>query len=304
MTRDNFGQLLVHGHKKIFFDEYTSLPDQYTNVFDIGTDMQTKTETYQHEGGFGKWSENTEGNTINETQMHEGQTVTWIARRFDQGYSVTWEMVQDDLYNIMQKVSPIVTEGKGKGGSAKALAQGLKATIESDCADVLNNGFTANGYDSVPLFSNSHPLADSAALGDNLTTGALSDLALKAALTLLRQTVDEAGVKIMAVPDKLIVPAELEFTAKQILKSTNIAGELSNTANTLPDLKLVVMDYLTSSSAWFVKAKTLKNLEFRWRERPWFGAREIPKTVDWFYHGFTRFDNGYGNYRGIVGSAG
>lgn len=296
LTRDNFGQLLTPIHKKVFFENYQEVPEQYTKVFDTDK-MNKKEETFPHMGAFGLWSENSEGNTINEDQMSQGDTATFVARRFDKGYEVTWELVQDDLYNVMK--------GIGKGGSAKALGRGLRATIETDCANVLNNGFSNTGYDGVSLFNNSHPLADSASTGDNLVTGPLSDSNLKDALILMRDTRDEANIRIMAIPKKLIVPPELEYTANAIIASSGPAGELSNDTNTIPNLQPVVMDYLSSSTAWFVKADgSISNLLFMWRERPIFDSQPIPKTIDYFMYGYARWDSGYVDWRGLIGSQG
>lgn len=195
-------------------------------------------------------------------------------------------------------------KGIGQGGSAKALGRGLRATIEKTCADVLNNGFSNTGYDGVALFANTHPLADSATNGDNLTTGTLTDANLKTGLILMRDTRDEANVLMMAMPKNLIVPPELEYTAKAILMSERPAGELSNDTNTCPRLNLVVLDYLTSSTAWFIQAGNLDNLMFMWREAPMFDSQKIQKTVDYFMYGYSRFVGSYVDWRGLVGSLG
>jgi phage major head subunit gpT-like protein len=295
LNRDNFGDLLTPIHKKVFFNAYDELPTQYDKVFGIDK-MTRKEESFPHMGAFGLWAKNTEGNTINEDSMAQGETATFTAERYDKGYEVTWELVQDDLYNVMK--------GIGKGGSAKALGMGLRATIENACADVLNNGFANTGYDGVSLFSNSHPLANSASLGDNLTTGVLSDANLKLAITLMRDTRDEANVRIMARPKQLIVPPELEFTAKAILESTQQSGTTNNDTNTVPRLDLTVLDYLSSATAWFVKADSLENLMFMWREKPVFDSQIIPKTVDHFMYGYARWAQGYVDHRGLVGSTG
>lgn len=295
LTRDNFAELLLPKHKKIFFETYNEIPEQYSKVFQIDT-MRMRQETFPHMGAFGLWETNTEGNTINEDSMSEGPTATFTAVRYDKGYSVTWELVQDDLYNVMK--------GIGKKGSAKALGKGLRATIEKACADVLNNGFSNTGYDGVALFANNHPLADSADSGDNLASGALTDANLKSALIKLRNQVDEAGVKIMATPKKLIVPADLEFTAKAIVNSNGPAGELSNDTNTVPRLEIVVLDYLSSATAWFVQAGNIENLLFMWREKPMFDKQPIPKTIDHFFFGYARWSQGYVDWRGLVGSTG
>ncbi|HYD91735.1 MAG TPA: hypothetical protein VEA37_09650, partial [Flavobacterium sp.] len=122
LTRENFGQLLTPVHKKVFYNAYDEKPEQYSKVFKV-EEMNKKQETFPHMGSFGLWGTNTEGNTINEDKMSQGQTATMTAVRYDKGYELTWELIQDDLYNVMK--------GIGKGGSAKALGRGLRATIET-----------------------------------------------------------------------------------------------------------------------------------------------------------------------------
>lgn len=295
LTRSNFGSLLLPIHSKIFFNYLQELGEQYSKVFKV-EDMDKATEYEQILGGFGLWDKNTEGNTINEDTMSEGDEITFTADRYDKGYEVTWELVKDDYHGVLN--------GKGKGNTAQNLAAGLNATVETLAAGILNNGFSNTGYDGVSLFNNSHPLTDSASTCDNLASGALTYANLKSALTLMRQQVNEAGIQIVCIPDKLIVPNELEFTAKEILNSTKVAGELSNTETQTPGLKLVVMDYLTSSTAWFLQAKGIENLVYKWRERPWFDSQVIPKKVDRFFFGFMRACAGYRNWRGLCGSTG
>lgn len=298
MTRDNFAQLLIPGHKKIIWNTYREKPEQFSQIFAVDT-MNKKTETMPHYGGFGKWASNTEGNTINEDKMSEGELATFEAVRYDKGYSLTWELVQDDQYNKFKNVK----NGLGVGGSAQGIGRGLRVTIEENCGNIINDGFTNIGYDGVSLFNNAHPLIDSAATCDNLITGVVSDTNVKAALTLLRGHVDEAGLKIEAKGDTIFGAANIEWDIYTILKSTQKSGELINDKNVIPALKAVIMDYLTDSY-WGVKDSTFTNLMFLWREKPWFDSQPIPKTVDHFVYGYARFDEGYSDYRGIVASQG
>ena len=294
MTRDNFGELLTPIHKKIIWNAYNEKPEQYSKLFKVDK-MDRKEVTYPHLGGFGMWGTNTEGNVINEDSMSEGEVATFTAARYDKGYSITWELVKDDLYNVMK--------GIGKGGSAQALGKGLRVTCEVLAAKIINNGFSNVGYDGVALFSNSHPLADSSDLGNNLVTGALTDTNLKSALTLMRDQVDEAGLKIQAIADTLFVAANLEWTAYTILRSEKVAGELSNDTNVLPRLIPVIMDYL-DDNIWGVQDSSIENLLFLWREKPIFDSQPIPKTVDWFMYGYARMTCGYNDWRGLVASTG
>lgn len=295
LTRDNFGVLLTPVHRKIFQNKYNEKKPQYTVAFKVDS-TDRKDTTFPHLGGFGLWDTNTEGNTINEDSMSQGNTATFTAQRYDKGYSLTWELIQDDLYNVMK--------GMGKGGSAGALGRGLRATEETTAADILNNGFSNTGYDGVALFSTAHPLIDSASTFSNKLTGVLNDPNLKAGLTLMRNQVDEANVKIQAVAKNLIVGPNLEFTAKALIGSSGPAGELSNDTNTLPSLTVVVMDYLTSSTAWVLQDNTIDNLLFLWRENAIFDSQDLPKTVDKFMYGYARWTPGYVDWRGLVGSDG
>jgi len=294
LTRDNFQELLTPIHEKIITDEYAMIPEQYPTVFTVGS-MKKKDQTYPHMGAFGRWGSNTEGNTINEDEMNEGEVASFEAQRRDKGYTVTWELTKDDLYGVLG--------GRGKDGSAKELARGLRNTLERDAANVLNNGFSNTGYDGVALFSNSHPLADSALLGDNLLTGELSPPNLKAAMTLMRNQVNQAGIKIQARAKMLITGPDLEFTSLEITKSTNQAFEQSNTKNVIEGLRPFVMDEIDGDS-WFLKDNAIENLRFLFRERPWYDSQKLQKSVDFFMYGFTRYDVGYSDYLGLVGSQG
>ena len=297
MTRDNFRELLEPIHKKIIADTYAQLPQQYTQVVTVG-DMDKKTVSYPHIGAFGLWGENTEGNTINETEIHEGDVAYFTARRFDQGYSVTWELTRDNLYGPTG-----VLAGFGKGGSAKALARGLRQTEEIEAARPINDGFSNVGYDGKALFASDHPLTDSNAVGDNLVSGELTPENVKAGMTKMRQTLNEAGTIIPARAKQLIVGPENEFTALEILKSVNQAFELSNTANVIEGIRPIVWDYIEGKTA-VLRDPDYENLKFLWRDRPRFGSMPLPKTVDWFMYGYARFDTGYMDWRGLVGITG
>ena len=294
LTRDNFQELLTPIHKKIIADEYQKVPEQFPQVFTV-FDMRKKDETFPHIGAFGLWAENTEGNTINEDQISEGPTARLEARRFDKGYTVTWELTKDDLYGVLN--------GRGKDGSAQMLARGLRATLETEAANVINNGFTQNGYDGVTLFSSAHPLADSSDVGDNLISGELTPTNVKDGMTKMRQQVNEAGVLIQARAKQLIVGPDNEYTAYEITRSTNQAHELSNTANVIEGLKIIVLDYI-DDKIWVLRDPNIENLMFGWREKPFYDSMQLPKSVDFFMFGYTRFDVGAIDWRGLVGSTG
>ena len=298
LTRQNFGDLLTPGQSKIFFDSYNEFDPQYTKIFKLEKSYK-QSETIPHVGSFGLWSANTEGSAIPMEDIEAGTSATFVHKRFDKGYEITWEMLQDDQYGIFKGTA-------GNGGNARLLGRSLRATVETEAAKVLSDGFTVNGYDGTPLFSAGHKFkSTSTATHTNLVTGVLNDANLKAACKALRTQKDASGVALIAaVPEKLIVPPDLEFTARALVNSIQVAGSSLNDANTLPALEVVVLDYLTSPTAWFVQGKGCDNLMFFWREEPYFGSQPVAKKMDWFYYGFARFSCGYADWRGIVGSKG
>lgn len=299
LTRTNFGHLLKPGQSKIFFDSYSEFPAQYTSVFKLENSSQ-KEEKITRVGSFGLWQENQEGNPISEDVLPEGEQIVFKNKRFDKGYHITWEMVQDEQNGIWN--------GRvGKGGNARSLGRSLRATVESEACKVLDDGFSNEGYDGKALFATDHPMMEKDSKtesenGCNKIDGALSEENLKKACVMLRSQKDESGAAtIAAVPNKLIVPPDLEFTAKSILNYDNVSQNSSS--STLPNLDVVVLDYLTNTQQWFVQARGIDNLIFFWRETPVFGSQNIEKTMDWFFYGYARWSCGYLDWRGIVGGS-
>lgn len=299
MTRENFSELLTPVHKKIFFDAYNERPMVYKKIFKVEK-MNAKSQTYPHLGAFGLWQENQEGEEFNKDSFAQGQVASFEARRFDKSYDLTWELVQDDLYNVMK--------GIGKGGSAKGLGRSLRATEETDTASVLLNGFTNVGYDGKALFAADHPLINSTRKISNLITGALTDENLKAALRLMRKQTDEAGIPIATRATQLVVCPDLEFTAEVIVRSILQSGTNNNDVNVIPNLEIVVWDYLDDPTGqikpWFIQDTSIDNLLFLRREEPIFGSKQLERRMDYNMYGYTRFDTGYCDWRGLVGSKG
>lgn len=299
MTRENFASLLTPIHKKVFFDSYNEVPMVYKKLFKTEK-MNGKTLSYPHLGALGLWGQNTEGSKFNRDKFDEGEVASFEAKRYDKAYQLTWELVQDDLYNVMK--------GIGKGGSAKGLGRGLRATEETETASVIAGGFTNVGYDGKALFAADHPLINSSLKCSNLVEGPLTDENLKNAMTLMRQQKDEAGIVISASAKRLVVCPELEFVANAIVNSIKQSGTSLNDINTIPNMEVVVWDYLSDSTGatkpWFIQDPSFDNLLFLRREEPIFGSEKIQDQMDYSMYGYTRFDVGYCDWRGLVGSKG
>jgi phage major head subunit gpT-like protein len=260
-------------------------------------------------GAFGDWTERaSQFDTVAYKTLSPGLERTYIHSAFTQGFMVTREMFDDDQYRQIDKMPA-------------AMARSGRAKVEKDAVTIFKNGFSADVggvglsaiYDGKALFANDHPLLDAGGkVGDNLVTGALSDVTLKQAIQLMGETPDEAGNPAQFRVTKLIIPPALADTAVRLLESVNITGGNLNDTNKYlrqQGIQVVVLDYLSAASggsdtAWFVQDGSRHELNFFWRVRPEFKWEEDFDTFVAKYRGYMRYSFGVSDWRGVIGSTG
>jgi len=295
---DNFGELLEPGLRKIFFETYGEVPEQFSKIFKINTSKMA-TETDFGMGAFGDWEEReSELDQVAYDKLTKGVERTYTHSAFTKGFMIGRELYDDEQYRQINKFPA-------------AMARAGRAFVEREAASVLVGGFAnTDGFDSNYLFANDHSLLDSSDTGDNLATGVLNDANLKLALQQMRETVDEAGNLITMTPNLLIVPPALEYTAKELVNSTLTTASLLNNINSMKGaLQVVVYDYIGTASggsdtAWYVMDSSMHELNYFWRTKPEFKWAEDFDTFVAKYRGYMRFSYGYSDWRGIVGSTG
>lgn len=312
----NFGALLEPKLRKLFYETYDELPEQFSKIFHVESSKKAK-ETDYGMGAMTPWAEF--GSSTSAVNGDDGETPakllnmpevpyevipaglerTYTHKEFAKGFKVERKFVDDEQYKVIEKMP-------------KDLARAGRYKVETDGASVLNNAFTVNGYDAKPLISATHPILATSAVtvhgtgvSSNLATGALSDASLKLALQKGRKQYDEAGKLIQMSFDTLFVPPALEYVAYELTKSTLKVGGSLNDINALQGrLKVVVLDFLTSDTAWFVADSKRHQLTWFWRVKPEFKREEDFNTLVQQYRGYMRYSFGYSDYRGIIGSTG
>ena len=302
----NFGKLLEPGLRKLFYETFDEVPEQYSKIFKVHNSKKAREVDYGL-GAMPLWSEfgtainaNLTGTAVTTGEMPSVNYVTipaglervYVHKEFAQGFQVERKMVDDEQYGVINKMP-------------KDLARAGRYKVEMDAASVLNKGFEGSGYDQKPLFAKDHPLLKSGETCSNLIEGELNVENLKKAIIAMRNFKDEAGKKVVYKADTLIVPPALEFKAIELLNSINQADSELNNVNSLKGkLKIVVLDFLESDTAWFVMDSARHELNFFWRVRPEFKQAEDFDTLVAKYRGYMRYSYGYSDYRGIVGSKG
>lgn len=298
---ENFGKLLEPGLRKIFFETYDELPEQYSKIYN----METSSKAAEHDwgmGAFGDWEKRaSQFDTVAYKTLSPGLDRTYVHEAFTQGFKVTREMYDDDQYRQMNKLP-------------QAMARSGRAKVEKDAMIPLLKGFDVGAeiYDGQPLFSEAHPLLDSSGTVSNLATGELNEANLKTALRVMRETLDEAGNLVQMKGTKLIIPPALEDIAIRTLKSDKLPGGHDNDTNQYLNgygVEIVVMDYLSeaaggSDTAWFLQDGSRHELNFFWRIRPEFKWEESFDDFVAKYRGYMRYSYGVSDFRGLIGSEG
>lgn len=300
-TRAGFSNLLAPGLRKVFYDEYKMVEEQYPAIFNILTSTM-QNETDSKISGLGSMPQKTEGQGITYDDPLKGNNTVYTHLTYGLGFRVTEEMWEDDLYNKIKKMPA-------------ALSRSARARIETTAADVFNNGFTDSaaylGADSEPLFGDgttyTHPLLNGDTVYNQLPTPAdLSPTSLKDALTYWRAMTDDRGLIITIPPRYLVVPPELEFTAEEILGSTQEPYTAENQINVLRKrLTLVVWDYLTDADAWFILSdKSNHALNFFWRRKLTQKNSDDFDSGDAKFKATMRYSVWYSDFRGVLGVPG
>ena len=148
----NFGKLLEPGLRKIFFETYDEIPEQYPKIFNVLT-SNSATETDHGMGAFGDWEVRTdEVSNVSYAKIQDGKDVVYRHKAFTKGFMIGRELYDDEKYGQMKKM-------------AKALARAGRAKVEKDAISLLIKGFKKTspefvGIDGLSLFHNAHTLVD------------------------------------------------------------------------------------------------------------------------------------------------
>jgi hypothetical protein len=126
---------------------------------------------------------------------------------------------------------------------------------------------------------------------------------LELAFKLAREQIDETGGKIQMNPKILVVPGALEFQAEKIAKSIQLPGTNNNDINPMRGrFQVIVLDYLTDPTAWFLIDPDMNPLQWFWREKLSFKSTNDFDTDIAKYKGRFRCSFGWSDWRGIIGA--
>lgn len=262
-TSQNFADILNPAIRGIASGAYDLGKSRIEDLFTV-KDSDRETEIYSELTPLGKLSVFTDAITY--LDMAQGYDVTATHIEYAGGIQIKRKLYDDDQFGMIKEFLA------GLGTSAFK-------TQEDDAAGILTGAFAVpttffSHTEAVALCSNSHTTTKdgvSVSTGfDNLVTTALSPTTLSAARLQFKGFKDAAGWKLGLIPNRLIVPDDLEDKANEIVKSSLVPYEISNTKNMNEDrFQVYVHPRLSDSNDWFVTNTELQkqNLLWFWRIR-------------------------------------
>jgi len=297
-ARANMMKQLVPGLHAIMGTEYDRYPEQHKLVYDVENSNRSFEEDLMV-AGLETAREKDEGESTRYGNMQE----LWVARynhsTISYGFAVTEEALEDNLY-----------ESTAKRGTA-FLARSMAETKQILSMVPLNLGFTSYAIgDGQNMFSTAHPLLNGSTLSNRPATGAdLNETSLEAAFVQMSKWTDDQGLLTNIRAERLIVPAELEYTAARLTMTEKRPGTMDNDVNAFKALgKLpggfAVNNYLTDTNAWFLKTSAPRGMMHFVRVKLQNKADVDFDTGNMKYKSRERYSFGCSDWRGIWGNPG
>ena len=288
----NFSSLLAPGLRKVWNDEWKNYSAEYDKLCNVVTTEKNYETEYEMTLLGGSFPAKPEGESIQYVDPVGGNTKTFTPASFGMGFRVTQEMMEDDLYAQIKKMP-------------KGLQKAQRNRVELDAIGVLDDasaGGTYTCFDSLAWASTAHTILYTGGTFANRPTsyGALGVTTLTAAITRMEKQVDNDGIKILQKPKLLVIPADLRFIAKELLKSEYKPYTANNEVNPLggEGLSYFVSHFMSSTTMWALFAEE-HGWMWYWRIRPQFGNSDDFDTGDAKFKARHRSTQGVADWRGF-----
>lgn len=286
-----------------FGAEYQERPMEFQEIFQMRNSAQYFEEAVNHYG-FGLATVKDQGNSVTYDDPGQGGLVRFTHTTYGLGYFITREAVEDNLYKEIAMAN------------TRFLAMSMRQSKEIVHALVLDRAFSGSyvGFDAVALCSTAHVLQKTGATYANkLATDAdLSEAALQQMKIDVAKFKDDAGNQIVVMPEKLIIPKELEFDAEVLLNTQYQVDTANNNVNPVYRLGIIpqgyrINHYVTDTDAWFVlTSENRKNGLVSYQRRAMEFSNDTPDfdTENMKFKATERYSKGWIDPRCIYGSQG
>ncbi len=239
IVKSDIPNLLEAGLRAVFFDAYESAVGDWERIATVVPSEQD-TEKYAWLGSVPKMRE------FKDERVPAGlleHCYSIVNKTWESSIAVDRAALEDDQYGQIKL-------------RVQSLADEARRHQDELVFSLLKDGFASLCYDGQYFFDTDHAEGDSGSQSNKGTT-ALSATSLQSAITSMSKVKDDKGRIMGVVPDTLVVPPDLKWTAMELLESwlapDTAANKTDNRRNVLRNaLDLVVSPYLTDANDWFL----------------------------------------------------
>jgi len=299
MTRSSFADAMAPGFRQIFMDalKWGEKPPVINRVYNMPKTPNTQYIDDSYVTGFGLVPTKGEGTGSTYDDIYQGLDTRYTHETYSLAYRITKEWVEDERYGLMAKLP-------------KSLGRSMNATVETDGANLFNNGFTTTGYNLGPaatyLFRTDHSFVTGGTQKNRHSNNVdLSPTSWEQANIDLKDTTDGRGILLNLQPTKLLYPNELNWKVDQMFNSPGLYDSANRTSNPMrrDNLEMIEWSYLTDEDAWFIICDEHEANWF-WRIMPDHYQGNDFDTDDAKFKVRARWKRGVSAYWGLYGSPG
>lgn len=298
MGRDQFTNLtnITAALSAVFFDQIENAdgPNSLISLLYNVRDSNRAQERNMGISGFGNVNEFT--GAIEYDDLGELYPKIYRHREYVKGMAVEQKLIDDDEYGIISD-------------RASTLGLAFNRTVNQFSVDTFNNAFSSAtdylGGDSKALCATDHPNSPTdSTTQSNKGTSALTDASLTATRQAMLRFKDSRNQPMGVNPSILLVPIELEATARVLTQSVQQPGVANNDINVNTNITPVVSRYLTDANNWFLIDRQMAKmyLKWFWRKRPEFAvAPDSAYGLINKFRGYMRLSFGFDMWQWIYG---
>lgn len=297
MNTGNFGKALWPGINAWYGKAYNEFDVEWNKIFTTRSSRKNFEEDVSI-SSFGLAQQKGEGAPVSYDSEQQGFVDRYTHVVWALGFIITKELVEDDLYDVA---------GERK---AKGLAFSMRQTKEINGANILNRAFNASYTygDGVSLINASHPNVAGGTWSNQIAVAAdISEAALEQATIDIQKYTNDRGLRIAVVPQKLVIPVDLDYEANKIMDTHYEVGTNNNTVNLVRSRfpgGIVKNHYLTDTDAWFILTNVPNGMTHFERRADSFSQDDDFDTDNAKFKATARYSFGCSDKRSIYGSAG
>jgi phage major head subunit gpT-like protein len=298
MQSTAFPDVLDPRFTRIFNEEKDQVPSMIGDIYTMVPHNGRQNMTWSEIGTLGNWDEFS--GTVNYASINQGYDVTMTFVEFAKGIQAERKLVDDEQFHILDQ-------------RPAALGSSYARTREQHGARIFNNAFSVDTFfyshsEGVALCSNSHTTTSGASTAsgfDNLTTAAMTAVAVAAMRIQMKGFRGDQAEKIDVTPDELWYPTDLYEQAYEIMQASGKVDVATNNPNVHKGkYKGYEAIYFNDTNNWFMCDGRARKRYVLWSDRVpvEFAMVEDFDTLVAKWRGYSRYASVYTQWRFIGGA--